>query len=1253
MAQFSHKTVPFLHKGMNWNSPVEKLQDGQVSWAKNVRVLEQGTVSNSHGHTQMFQVGPPDGSNAPEYIQYVHTMSRLNILSEAKGPGNQPAFDPALRRTYVVGGDENLYVFQDEDVLQNPTLNPVITPTGQWNQFSGNPISVIDVQPAGAAVAWKYISDSLQMVTVGYYPGDVAGSTMARCLTMGLDPPVNNASISTSTPGNLLGDYSWIFAFRRVQTGARSNPSAATRYNVSQPSWSFSTGTQVSITLPVAPNDPQTGAPDANVVVDVYRYGGNIFRWALVGSGPGGSVFVDNTPDENLLAAPSPPQATDATTGLTRFNLYRPFVTQDIARGGQGFMGTLGNGAKALSVVSGDQLNPHWLPGSTIYLSATGTTEVACTIYQVYSNGMVELQDDFSAQPPPLPDGNVTWRTPAGTLMAGQPLSHIWGPYGIGQSGSYVFACGDPNAQGTLYWCNGNDPDSTDIVNNIQVVSPSERLVTGCVYDGQPYVWSTERQFQIFPSLTVFGQFTTQEIAGAKGCWLEWSLSVQNTGFADQSVSWRGKDGIYDWSAGGGLQRLTDPLYSFFPHDNSPSLAPETIMPFLGTTEQVGNLDDTQPKYHRLCWFQGLLFYDFVGLADNDQVTVYSTLVWDSVNVGGGWVSLDQPFADTTRPVSRSVDLGANLARNSDGSADIDAQQQGMAPNPTIYGPAQRGGNLKVSWGHNIYDYYGLTRGFTSRFLTRAEDAGDPRVEKLWGDYWLDCTPLNSFTVYPMASFSTVTMSPVTVPPPSFSPGVRNQFPLDFVEFENAGGNGLISPTLGLDIRWIGADGQFAATINEWQPSFVAKPELIQFRASDRDDQGANQAKYLMGANIEADTRSFTNPAAPGAAQTVNLNVIIDGAVVATLSVTHNGQLEIPYAWEPVAGYEFQVQFEVQTPTVWWQLYKVSWIFEPWPDAVARKYPFMNLGTSGAKYIKGIVMPIETGGVPGTFGVWGDDADTNYTWSETTENLKKTGKSVDLPAPFVAHEIQFSTLTACRIWPNEAKVDFDPWPESSTNVSSFSNLGYEGAKFMQGAVIPMETGGNSVSLTVTSDCGQSVTLGPVSTPAGCKNEFAFSFSPCNTSPSNPFIAHEVQVAPTSDARVWYDEIRWIWEPEPELVATWVTQPTDHDFPTWHSMRDCFIAYRGGLGTPTLYVTTDYSTESYPLDFVAPGMYMRCYRVLKPQKAKWRSYRVEGCGLFRLYIKDCAVRVKEWGSTGPYISAQPFGDLSRTNGGARI
>lgn len=1187
MADFQRKQVPFLHAGMNWNTPVEKLADGMVCWAKNVRVLEQGTVSSAHGMTTLFTGIPAN---------YLHSYSRLNILNEQSNAAGTDAFDPRLGRTYVLGADQKLWVFQDQTTLENvPGVNPVTTPLGiassyQVPEFSGNPLSVVDAQPIGAAVAWKYIGDSQQMVTVGYYPGDQYNQMWARCLTIGLDPPVNDPNFNTpyiAGSGNLLGSYQWSFVYRRVQTGARSNPSAASRVSLATPALACN-NQSAAMLLPLAPPDPQgQGNPDTNVVIDIYRFGGAVFRWALVGTGTGGTLFTDNVPDINLLAAPAPSQITDAATGLTRFNLYRPFITQDIARTGQGNLGTSNmNGTYVLTSAFGSVFNPQWLPGSIIYLGA-----VACTIYQVVSTTEVEIADnlgpalDSNGQPvgtPVVPLGPVTWKTDAGTLMAGQPLPHIWGPYGIGQSGSYIFACGDPNARGTLYWTNGNDPDSTDVANNIVVTSPSEKLVTGCIYDGQPYCWSTERQFQIFPSLTIFGQFTTQEVAGAKGVWLEWSLSTQSNGVSDQSVTWRGKDGIYDWSSQG-LNRLSDPLYSFFPHDNNPGLAPETIFPFLNANshhpENIGNLDDTLPQYHRLCWFQGLLYYDFVardlaaGLPADESVPTFSTLVWDSVNIpGGGWVSLDQPFTIAGEPVNlypvaRAVEIGAN-------DPNFDATiEPGF-----IYGPMARGGTMKTLWGGpatnpdgsttnggTIFDYYGIDRGgFESRFITRAEDLGDSRAQKRWGDYWLDCTPLDSFTVYPLAGFHRCALQPITVPGPQVpitpdfcalpsQPGNRAQFICDFVEFVNTDGAALMSPTLGLDIIWTAADSQFSPSLNQWSPAYVLKPEVISFRTTDPDDLGALQAKYFTGLNLAANTFG----------QNTQLDVYIDAVPAGQLAVNHNGQVEKPYAFTPAAGYLAQLQMSYPQNTlgqpVTWQYYKANWIYEVWPDAVARS-------------------------------------------------------------------------------------------------SFFSDLGYTGAKFLQGMVMPMETGGQNVTFQVNSECGQSVTMGPVSTPSLCKNEIPFSFGPCNASPSDPFIAHVVQIVPNDPARIWYDNIKWIWEPEPELVSTWVTQPTDHDFPTFHHHRDCFIAYRGGNGTPALYITTEYGTETYPLDPVTTNQYVRCYRVLKPQKAKWRSYRVEGCGLFRLYIRDCVVRVKEWGSTGPYVSAQPFGDLSRVNGapgGARI
>jgi hypothetical protein len=1227
MAQeFQRRQFPFLHLGMNWNSPAEKLQDGQIQWGKNIRVIEQGSVSSAHGYTLAYSL-PPRG---PETKNYINSMSRLNILNEQTvaninaGGALIPAFDQQLGRTYVMVSDDRLYVFQDQTTLSNGAINPVITPivvqdqTIDFSTFSGNPVTMVDMQPTGAVVAWKYIGDSRCMVTVGYYPSGPDASniqqnadqydvTMARALTIGMDPPNSNMQPQSNppgvnpiigTPGNLNGQYQWSFVFRRLMTGARSNPSAATRASSGVPALTV-TNASVYMTLPVTPIDPQTGQPDTHIVVDVYRFGGIIQRWALVGTGKSGDIFNDNNADINLLAAPAPSQITDASTGLTRFNLYKPFVTQDVARQGRAiiFVDILNYGGPQpgppanifhVQVQDNNFFNTAWLPGSTIFLTPDNGSQQAYTIYQVISGADLELTGDQSLS---LVDGNfVDWVVQAGTLQSGQPLPHLWGPYGIGQSGSYIFACGDPNARGTLYWTNGNDPDSTDLVNNIIVTSPSEKLVTGCVYDGQPYCWSTERQFSIFPSLTIFGQFTTQEVAGAKGCWLEWSLSVQSNGFSDQSVTWRGKDGIYDFSNTGGLTRLSDPLYPFFPHDGAPGIAPETLITQISAValhpEHVGNIDDTLPQYHRTCWFQGVLFYDFIALAEQNgvQYASYSTLVYDTINIpNGGWVCVDQPFTingqpNTLSPIARFVEIGAN-----------DPNTPDVMNGPT-YGAMARGGNMKIMYSGQtatlqngyIFDYYGFSRnGFNSRLITKANDLGDSRQPKLFGDYWFDATPISNIKVTPLVRLNDqplIFSELVPVHPPG-EPEIfnRTQYTLDFIEFTDAGGRGLLQPSLGMDVSWTASDGQFAETIWQWATTFIPKPEFIEFRATDPNDAGAVQAKYLMGANIEANTENLP----------ILVNVIIDQNVVASLTMQHDYQSIKPYAWAPVAGYDFQVQLVFDPDQLrGFQLFQVNWIFEVWPDAVARKYPFMSYGETGAKFIQGIVMPIETGGQPAKIGLFFDDANTQITWTKQTQPLVKTGVVFDLAEPIVAHEIQWQTF-----------------PQPNPNAPQLTP--------------------------------------PITNPVG---DFSIDAGP--------------------GARIWPQEAKVVWEPMPELTETWQTQPGNWDFCLWWSLREAYIAYMGPPATldgqppispvaPTLHIETEYGTKDYLLPApTSANQYIRAYIVLAPQKSKWKSFRVDAPAPgIRLFQKDCCVFAKEWGSDGPYQALHPFGDTSRTRGAA--
>jgi hypothetical protein len=378
---------------------------------------------------------------------------------------------------------------------------------------------------------------------------------------------------------------------------------------------------------------------------------------------------------------------------------------------------------------------------------------------------------------------------------------------------------------------------------------------------------------------------------------------------------------------------------------------------------------------------------------------------------------------------------------------------------------------------------------------------------------------------------------------------VRSEFVMDFIEWRSSGGKGQLGPTLGLDINWQPINGQFASTLYQVTYTFVIKPDFVEFRSTDRDDSGALQAKYLMALNVEANTLG----------RDVHILVFVDGLQVADLVMNHDFQSEHPYAFEPVAGYEFQVQLRPDQPDTLWSIFKLNWLFDPWPDAVARKYSFTNLGITDDKFIQGIVLPMETGGQPAVVGVWSDDDNITRTWTKTTLPLKKTGVVLDISQPFTAHFLQFQTLTPHRIWWNEARV--------------------------------------------------------------------------------------------------------VYEPIPEATNTWETQEGDWDLGGWSHLRDCFIAYMGGTGAnlatplaaqtifPVLTITTEYGSMQYDLDPVSANQYVRCYRVLAPQKSKWKRFKVEAPGSqgIRLYSKDTVVRVKEWGSNGPYVNLQPFGDFSRQYG----
>jgi hypothetical protein len=1094
MPAFQSKINRMVHNGMNWSRSVDTIPDGQHAFARNIRSYKAGEITSRPGLTSKIPI------TAPVPPGYVHSMSRLN--------NSDP--DINFQFEYVVGADALLYAGKDAAHFNNATINPVRLPYTlapgdviHTKPLSGNPLSIVDMNPVGSPAAWKYVADSSQMLAVGYYPGDNPDDNapklpaMARALTMGLPLPVNIFVPTAGGAGNLNGDYQWCFAFRRTITGARSNPSPATRVKVATPALTLS-NQSANFTLPVTPIDPITGSPDTHTVVDVYRFGGVVFRWAWVGSGVSGASFNDNMPDESVLSAAAPPTVTDPVSGISRFSQFQPFVLPDMARYGTGKLhrqiGTGGTNIWTMFWVSGDAFDDKWLPGSAIGVNNGPVT----TIYQVRqggaaTNASIEFTDDIGSFVGR--DGDIVpWSTPAGTLHSGQPLNHLWGPFGLGQAGAYLFGCGSKSAPGTLFWTNGNDPDTADLANSLVVTPPSEPLVNGCIYQGLCLVWSTDRMFAVYPSLTVAGQFSVQEVPGGRGIWMEYSLTVQSDGYADVSVSWVGKDGIYSYSLANGLQSLTGGVLDlYFPHDNQPAQSLDQIFTFLDETSVLPP-DFTQPNYHRLSWFAGYMFYDYVSSAlglivvfgePPPKRNIYNTLVWDSHASGGtgGWVSLDhygEPVMDGL-PVARYPELG-NV------------------------------NNLMVSNGGTIFDYFGSTDGannFACRLVTRQDDLGDSRVQKYYGDTMVDLdVGMNDVTVTPTIDLGASRLGSTVYSFGSVGSG-RKQNLLDFST------SGIIyrSTTIGLDISWV-ASSIFPTVLYEYAPSYVPKPELTAYRPTDWTDEGQPGDKWVAGCLIEANTFGIARQVA----------IWGDHGLIATITVQHDGQSTKPYAFAtPAITHQLRA---VPADAHAWELFRVIYQFVPKPEMTRFQQDWTDDGKPQPKYLQGFVLEGDTGGNNVSVALWADGA---VLQTFVVNHAGQLEKPYAVTTPQTVHEMRLVPsgndiryLSAFKLsWVYTTK------PELSQFTQDWTDDGQPKAKYLQGFVLEGDTGGNNVTLALWADQQLVQTF-----TANHNGQLEKPYSV-----TTPPIVHSMRLIPSgNNIRYMFDfKLRWVYTLKPELA----------------------------------------------------------------------------------------------------------------------
>src|ERR1700733_9375247 len=344
----------------------------------------------------------------------------------------------------------------------------------------------------------------------------------------------------TIIPNSPVG-YLYLSRDRDSYTGAASVPGPITRYQL------FPLREEILVT-------PQISNEAGVDSLDIYRQGGTLTDFVYAGTAtndPTDAVtFADTQSDAIIIANPSP----DPT-------LFQPWPVLFPARsGGVNVAGT------SVVWVAGDEFDLNLVANTVILINGV----VYQTFGQPTSATLLQLTLSAGTQ------SNVTYVIASPTLAA-QPLPYAFGPL-EGPFAPVLFALGDTENAGTLYYTNSSNADAAADSNTLEICAPSEPLISGQVWNGLVFVGSRDNLFVVrysyLTNLTIgvstgnpiVYQFT--RIPAPSGMWSTWATCRGPNG-----VYFLGRDSIYMATDSGAVSITDATLYPLFPHDGQAAIA--------------------------------------------------------------------------------------------------------------------------------------------------------------------------------------------------------------------------------------------------------------------------------------------------------------------------------------------------------------------------------------------------------------------------------------------------------------------------------------------------------------------------------------------------------------------------------------------------------------------------------------------------------------------------------------------------------
>lgn len=601
----------------------------------------------------------------------------------------------------------------------------------------------------------------------------------------------------------------------------------------------------------------------ANVTATTFELVGSTGSGAWTSGGNLNPAFKDNFQDETVAVNPN-----------LQNNNFRPFPTV-----GQPVSGTLLTVAGTTIEDDGANFNLSWAPGTIIHIDGT-----PFSIYKVISTSKMEIARNAGSM------GGVKWDI-FEPVQEGVPMRALWGPFE-----GFLFACGDPDNPGVLYFTKQFDADSTTEGHKIEITNPSEPLMNGVVYNGRAYVWSSERMFALYPAFGEDPLFRALEVPNGKGMFSPWFLAV------GPRIWFGAKDGIYETTGGEPVSITDEDLYPLFPHEGQDG----------ESTNGIPTPDFTQDEKLRLAFYDKYLYFDYRLTDDTSRTLAYDTRwkgwFYDEYLIDGDLRGVVMHYGEEGQGV-HSILVGSD-----NGGLALDElllQMTGQAD-------------------HDGVDILGQVR-------TGSYNEGDPRSRKRYGDAYVEADSDNDqITVEAGADEHSRVIGIKT-----FDSTIREEAIVDIND-----GEGELARNLSLDISWASMK---LIQLFLWERSVLARPEDVALRAGDYSDAGEPGDKFFQGILIEADTQGIDR----------QMQVQFDnGQLGPLITVNHDGRIRRPYSFE-TTFHAHQVRLLPKDASAW-RLFSFDWIYEPAPELVKfwQTQPTSH-GLTGYQHLKSAQLAIE------------------------------------------------------------------------------------------------------------------------------------------------------------------------------------------------------------------------------------------------------------------------------------------------------